>query len=167
MSTCKQRVDKPRDYSFDVPETIRSKPAWIRLEDQLSWYDKSSVKNHRWSNILKIFQTVLALLIPILNLLTDNVKWVTAGAGTLIAFLEAIQQLRQYSTLWVTYRSTAENLKHEKFLFLSAAGPYRGLSEPERLIQLSERVEERVSTENANWFRDTQRVITPQKKESV
>ena len=102
-----------------------------------------------------------------LNLLTGNVKWATAGAGALIALLEAIQQLKQYSTLWVTYRSTAENLKHEKFLFLSAAGPYRGLSEAERLIQLAERVEERVSTENANWFRDTQRTVSGQKKENI
>lgn len=163
---CKKRVDKPRQYSFDIPEAIKSKPAWVRLENQLAWYGDKSVKNHRWSNLLKIIQTALALLIPMLNLLTDNVKWATAGAGAMIALLEAIQQLKQYSTLWVTYRSTAENLKHEKFLFLSAAGPYRGLSEAERLMQLAERVEERVSTENANWFRDTQRA-SGQKKESV
>ena len=163
----KNREDKPRNYSFDIPEAIKSKPAWVRLENQLSWYGGKSVKNHWWSNLLKIIQTALALLIPILNLLTQDVKWATAGAGAMIALLEAIQQLKQYSTLWVTYRSTAENLKHEKFLFLSAAGPYRGLSESERLIQLAERVEERVSTENANWFRDTQRLITAQKKESV
>jgi hypothetical protein len=42
--------------------------------------------------------------------------------------------MNQYSTLWVTYRATAERLKHEKFLFLSAAGPYKGQPEPERLI---------------------------------
>jgi len=49
-------------------------------------------------------------------------------------------------------------VKHEKYLFLSAAGPYRGLPEPERLIHLAERVEEHVSTEHANWFNETQRV---------
>ncbi len=167
MFAHKTKVDKPRNYSFDIPEAIKSKPAWVRLENQLAWYGDKSVKNHRWSNLLKIIQTALALLIPMLNLLTGNVKWATAGAGALIALLEAIQQLKQYSTLWVTYRSTAENLKHEKFLFLSAAGPYRGLSEAERLIQLAERVEERVSTENANWFRDTQRTVSGQKKENI
>ncbi len=167
MFAHKTKGDKPRNYSFDIPEAIKSKPAWVRLENQLAWYGDKSVKNHRWSNLLKIIQTALALLIPMLNLLTGNVKWATAGAGALIVLLEAIQQLKQYSTLWVTYRSTAENLKHEKFLFLSAAGPYRGLSEAERLIQLAERVEERVSTENANWFRDTQRTVSGQKKENI
>jgi len=167
MPTNKNRDDKASNYSFDIPETVRNSAVWVRLEDQLSWYDNNSVKNHRWSNWLKLIQTVLALLIPIANLTPFDVKWATAGAGTVIALLEAIQQLKQYSTLWVTYRSTAENLKHEKFLFLSAAGPYRGLQESERLIQLAERVEERVSTEHTNWFKETQRAISEQKKEPV
>ena len=50
----KNREDKPRNYSFGIPEAIKSKPAWVRLENQLSWYGDKSVKNHRWSNLLKI-----------------------------------------------------------------------------------------------------------------
>jgi hypothetical protein len=69
-----------------------------------------------------------------------------------------MQHLNQYSTLWVMYRATAEFLKHEKFLFLSAAGPYKDLSDDYRLITLSERVEERVSTEHANWFNETRKL---------
>ena len=95
----------------------------------------------------------------------DYAKWGTALAGTAIALMEALQQMNQYSSLWLTYRSTAERLKHEKYLFLSVAGPYRGLSEPERLIQLAERVEEHVSTEHANWFNETRRVASMPKKE--
>jgi hypothetical protein len=74
--------------------------------------------------------------------------------------------MNQYSTLWVTYRATAERLKHEKFLFLSGAGPYKGQPEPERLIALAERVEEHVSTEHANWFNETRRVVSAQKQEA-
>jgi hypothetical protein len=48
----------------------------------------------------------------------------------------------------VQYRSTAEALKHEKYLFLSQAGPYTG---PERLRVLAERVEGLVSQEHAKW----------------
>ena len=62
------------------------------------------------------------------------------------------------------YRATAERLKHEKFLFLSAAGPYRGLIVPDALILLAERVEEHVSTEHANWFNETRRVTGPAKQ---
>ena len=56
-----------------------------------------------------------------------------------------------YNDLWTTYRATAEQLKHEKFLFLARSGPYRTLREEEALRLLAERVEERVSTEHAKW----------------
>ena len=55
-----------------------------------------------------------------------------------------------YNNLWVSYRSTAEQLKHEKYLFLTKSGPYRDLGEEEALRCLAERVKERVSTEHAN-----------------
>ena len=123
------------------------------------WYDNKSRHSQRWYKRLKLAQVVLAVLIPVMSLLpTDLAKWATALSGTAIALLEAVQQMNQYSTLWVTYRATAERLKHEKYLFLSAAGPYRCLPEPERLIQLAERVEEHVSTEHANWFNETRRI---------
>lgn len=83
------------------------------------------------------------------------------------ARLEGVQHMNQYSSLWVTSRATAERLKDEKFLFLSGAGPYKGQTEPERLIALAERVEEHVSTEHANWFNETRRAAAVQKKEGA
>jgi hypothetical protein len=55
---------------------------------------------------------------------------------------------------WIDYRSTAEQLKHEKYLFLAGSGPYRDLELDEALKRLAERVEERVSTEHAKWVQD-------------
>jgi hypothetical protein len=149
-----------------VPEYAADQPAWWRLQDQLHWYDTKSQHSQRWYKRLKLGQVTLAILIPVMSLLRPEYsKWATALAGTLIALLEAIQQLNQYSTLWVTYRSTAEHLKHEQFLFLSAGGPYRGLPEPERLVRLAERVEEHVSNEHANWFSETGRATSTEKKD--
>jgi hypothetical protein len=113
-------------------------------------------------------QIGLALLIPVMSFLPGGIaKWATAIAGATIALLEAIQQINQYSMLWIAYRSTAERLKHEMYLFLSSAGPYRGFSEEDRLVQLAERVEEHVSTEHANWFNETRRVVASPKKENA
>ena len=67
----------------------------------------------------------------------------------MIVILEGLQQLQQYQQNWTTYRSTCERLKHEKFLFLSHAGPYAGVSNLESL--LAERVEGLVSQEHAAW----------------
>lgn len=108
---------------------------------------------------------MLAVGIPVVSNFSDPAwKWAVAGAGGAIAVAEAIQHMNQYSTLWVMYRSTAERLQHEKFLFLSVAGQYRGLKEHERLVLLAERVEEHVSTEHANWFNEMRRVCEKQKQ---
>ena len=141
-----------------MTDSIEKHPAWARLEDQLRWYDSKSVYCQRWYKGLKLFQISLAVCIPLASLLEPQLLRVTTSiAGVVIAVLEGVQHMNQYSTLWVSYRSTAEHLKHEKFLFLSAAGPYKGLSEPERLVTLAERVEEHVSTEHANWFNETRK----------
>lgn len=151
-----------------VPAFASTHPAWFRLENQANWYDDKSQHSQRWYKRLKIAQVSLAVLIPATSLLPEDcAKWMASIAGILIAVLEAVQQMNQYSTLWVTYRATAERLKHEKYLFLSAAGPYKNLSEPDRLIALAERVEEHVSTEHANWFNETRRAATPAKPEGV
>jgi Protein of unknown function (DUF4231) len=48
----------------------------------------------------------------------------------------------------VLYRSTAEALKHEKYLFLTDAGPY---ASADRLRVLAERIECLISQEHAKW----------------
>src|SRR5262245_22347464 len=132
-----------------VPGEIARHPAWMRLEDQIGWYSGTSTRYQRWYKGLKFVQVSLAILIPLFSQLPpEGARWATAVSGAMIALLEAVQHMNQYSTLWVLYRSTAEFLKHEKYLFLSAAGPYKLLNGDERLILLAERVEERVSVEH-------------------
>ena len=145
--------------SWQIPEWARDHAAWLRLEDQIHWYDAKSSRAQCWYKCLKFTQIFLAVLIPIAtHFPPEHAKWTTAIAGSLIVLLESMQHMNQYSTLWVMYRATTEFLKHEKFLFLSAAGPYKDLPNEFRLIMLAERVEERVSAEHANWFNETRKV---------
>jgi hypothetical protein len=156
----------PSNPTISVPASISAHPAWARLEHQLTWYDSKSQSCQRWFKRLKVCQIALAVSIPLLAQLPRQVliagvvdvnPWATSIAGAAIAILEGVQAINQYSFLWVTYRATAERLKHEKHLFLASAGPFRGLPEEERLILLAERVEEHVSTEHANWFDESKR----------
>ncbi|MFI4910855.1 MAG: DUF4231 domain-containing protein [Sedimentisphaeraceae bacterium JB056] len=163
----KSDPEKQELIGLEIPESLTKRPAWARLENQLEWYDNKSCHCQRWYKRFKVAQIILAVSVPILTHLPSSwATWLTSIAGGLIAVIEAIQHLNQYSTLWVTYRSTAERLKHEKFLFLSEAGPYMDLNDSDRLILLAERVEEHVSTEHANWFNETQKVIHKDRKES-
>ncbi len=121
-----------------IPDEIKNHPAWLRLEDQLNWYGDKSAWNQRWYKGLRITQVVLATSIPLVSIANVAwIKWVTSFFGGLIAILEVIQHLNQFGTFWVQYRSTAEHLKHEKFLFLSESGPYRDLQTEDALRLLA------------------------------
>ena len=123
-------------------------PAWARLEQQIGWYEAKSDHNQHWFKGLKIVQIVTAAAIPVAAAASTPAAVLGAG-GAVIVVLEGLQQLQQYQQNWTTYRSTSERLKHEKFRFLSRAGPYAAAADPESL--LAERVEALTSEENAAW----------------
>lgn len=132
-----------------------------RLEDQISWYDKNSLRGHFLFKTLKAVVIVCAALIPLLSGLRVT-PWLTGSVGALIAVLEGLQQLNQYQQNWIRYRSTCESLKHEKYLYLAKAGPYAGVSDAHAL--LAERVESLVSQEEAKWVSAQEKAEGPAKK---
>src|SRR5918995_211060 len=135
-----------------VRDEIRQHPAWTRLNDQLEWYDHKSGVNQKRYKQIQAAQIILATSIPVFSLINGaSGRWITAILGASVAILAGFQQLGNYNDLWTSYRATAEQLRHEKFLFLAQSGPYRTLQEEEALRLLAERVEQRVSTEHAKW----------------
>jgi hypothetical protein len=133
-----------------LPEEVHARasgPAWERLEDQLAWYDRKSLACQRSFKRTKAAQLVLGSAVPVLAL-TDSTQILTAIVAAVVVVLEGLQQLNQWQANWVLYRSTAEALKHERYLYLAHAGPYR--SGDARTV-LAERVEGLVSQEHAKW----------------
>ena len=124
-------------------------PAWQRLVDQIDWFDSKSAYNQRQFKALKVGQIVIAALVPVLAGTADVPRWVLGALGAAVVILEGVQQLFQYQQNWVSYRSTCEALKHQKYLYLAGAGPYATAKRPEAL--LAERVEGLVSQEHAKW----------------
>jgi hypothetical protein len=118
------------------------------LQDQIEWYDRKSGSSQKAFKYLKICTISAAAVIPVLAKI-DGMSSVTAGLGVLIVILEGLQQLNQYHSTWISYRSTCETLKHEKFLYLGKAGAYATVSDPHSL--LAERIESLVSQEHAKW----------------
>jgi hypothetical protein len=137
-------------------------PTAFRLKNQSDWYDKKSSAAQRAFKRIKVTEIVAAALIPLLGSLTllfpfikENITWISGGLGVLITILEGILHLNRYQENWNNYRSTAEALKHEKFLYLAQAGPYAKTptSDPDALLALlAERVESLVSQEHAKWI---------------
>jgi hypothetical protein len=123
-------------------------PTQERLEDQIAWYEKRSGYSHRMFKALKTITIASAVSIP-LCAAAGAPGIITGILGALIALLEAIQQMNQYHHNWITYRSTCEALKHEKYLFIANAAHYAASDNPKAL--LAERVESLVSQEHAKW----------------
>jgi len=126
-----------------------------RLEDQIDWYNRRSLKRQRLFKTLKLATILAAAGVPLCAGLQVS-AWVTGGLGGLIAVLEGIQQLNQYQHNWITYRSTCEALKHEKYLCLAGAGPYAGATNAKAL--LAERIESLISQEHAKWVSSVEQV---------
>lgn len=144
----------PEDSATSSPAVSlpdpKSDPIFGRLEDQIDWYDRKSRSAQRIFKRIKVVEILAAAMIPFLAALSfryDNL--ITAGLGVLITVLEGVLHLNQYQQNWSNYRSTCEALKHEKFVYLAGAGPYR--SAPDAHALLAERIESTVSQEHAQW----------------
>jgi len=125
-------------------------PIMTRLEEQLNWYDTRSQSNQLYYKRIKIAEIIAAALIPFLSAVNfKHVVLVTAGLGVLITVLEGWLHLYQYQQNWTTYRSTCEQLKHEKYLYLGNAPPYATANDKRAI--LAERIESLVSQEHAKW----------------
>jgi len=127
-----------------------------RLEEQIRWYDRKSRSSQHCYKGLKVVVLIVAALIPLLSGLQMSafgmpVSPLVLGAmGAAIAVIEGIQQVFQFHGNWISYRSTCEALKHEKYLYLGKAGPYAAAGDAARAL-LAELVESLVSQETAKW----------------
>lgn len=153
-----ERDEVPTAAMLPAVDGAPQPSAWQRLEDQLAWYEHSSARCKLWFHRLKVLQIVVAAMIPVSAALGASAG-VAGSLGAVVVVVEGLQQLFQYQQNWVGYRATAEALKHEKFLYLSHAGPYRAHAVREAL--LAERVEARVSTEHAAWVNEQQESARP------
>jgi hypothetical protein len=123
-----------------------------RVLDQINWYDKKSSYYKRWFMRLKVFEIFLALMIPFLTayITTESLSLkVTVGLiGVLVAAVSSIITLFKFQENWIQYRTVAESLKHEKFLYTTKAGPYK---EDSSFPIFVERFESYISKENSQW----------------
>lgn len=129
-------------------------PTLMRLEDQILWYSRRASASLRWFRILKIIELMAAAMIPFLATvpasdLLSRPALVAGGLGVLIIVLESLQGLFQFQNNWMNYRSTCEELKREKHLWMARAGCYAGAEHPDQI--LAERIESVIYAEHGRW----------------
>ena len=138
-----------------VPPPAAEDPTWERLEDGIGWYDRRSSENQRLYKWLKLLELAVAAVVPVVAGVGSPV-WVTGGLAAVVVVLEGAQHLFQFHEHWITYRTTAEALKHERFLYLAKAGAYGG---EDRHGQLAMRIETLISQEHTKWIAGQQGAV--------
>ena len=134
-----------------------------RLSDQIGWYDRKSIANQRWFKRLRFAEIVAAATIPFLSGFAGDsfpIKIAIGALGVLVAVVASLLGLLQLQEHWIEYRTTAESLRTEKFLFLTQTEPY---DKDDAFHLLVQRVEARLSKENTDW---AQSMTKPPKAEN-
>jgi len=121
-----------------------------RVDGQLRWYGDKSASAKRWHHGLQLATVVLAASVPVLALASDDVRVRIAVAviGALTTVAAGLGSLYGFREQWVEYRSAAEALKHEKYLFLTGAVPYAAAGSFSLFVN---RVESILREERVTW----------------
>jgi hypothetical protein len=136
-------------------------PTLERLDSEIAWYDRKSRECQHRYKALKAILIGSAAAIPVVAAF-DVPVYVAGILGAVVVVVEGILQAFQYHQNWITYRSTAEALKHEKYLYLGRADVYGGSKNPLRL--LAERIEGLISQEHARWISSRRHYDDEEKK---
>ena len=128
-----------------------------RLKDQINWYDNKSQFNQKWFKRLRILEIVSAALIPFLagiGATTPYYQLIIGILGVVIAVSAGASSIYKFHENWIEYRTTAETLKHELYLFDTKCPPYDG---DDAFCKLTQRIESLISKENTRWSRHTEK----------
>ena len=138
----------------------------LRVKDQIDWYDRKSGWHKKWFMRLKIAETVLALTIPFMTayITTETVglKIIVGFIAIVVAAITNFVTLCKFQENWIEYRTVAESLKHENFLYITKSGPYKN---GDAFSEFVERIESYISKENTKWASYIQPKQTENKKD--
>lgn len=126
-----------------------------RVDGQIAWYSKKSSRYKMYYYSLQSLALVAAASIPVivLSMTGDASRLLVAVIGAITAITTGVLSLFGYHDLWVNYRITAENLKREKYLYLTRTHPYE---KPIADSMFVAGVEALLAQEKTVWFSDRQ-----------
>lgn len=128
-----------------------------RLDDQIDWYSNKAALCQRRYRRLQLIEMIAAALIPFLSGMSAQIEfapWLIGALGVIVALATAVSALLKDHENWIQYRTTAEKLKQEKFLFATGCQPYDTTGRFPLLVQ---RTEATIASEATTWAQTSQR----------
>jgi Protein of unknown function (DUF4231) len=137
----------PSNDLADFPE-LGASVAEQLLVRRFRWYSRQATLTRLGHLGLGVAQLAAALVIAV-SVAFSAPRWLAPAFGAGIAFLEGARALFRVQDSYLAYRSAAEELRNEAWLFAQRAGGYADAATPEAL--LAERVVDISSRENTVW----------------
>ena len=112
-----------------------------RVEDQLRYYESAANKAKRQHIWMQSSVIVLSVSVPVVANISgwDATRALVTILAVVLAMLNGVLTFRKFGDLWLSYRTTEELLKKEKFLFETRTGPYTSGDNPfDRFVQTIE-----------------------------
>lgn len=118
-----------------------------RLDDQIDWYSRKSTSYKNRFHFCCVAEITAAAILTIIACVPDF-KIVLSMLSAFIVILAGITALFKFQELWISYRTTSESLKHEKYLYETKTDPYQNEG---RFNLLVKNIERMISSENSSW----------------
>ena len=96
---------------------------WHELQAQFRWYDRAATRSRLAYQALKLAALAAGAVVTVLAALSAPAA-LTASLAGVIVVLEGAQQLFQFHPNWISYRGTAETLRHLAFVYVADVSPF-------------------------------------------
>ena len=125
-----------------------------RYYDQLNWYEKTAAKNKKkykyFQWLLIIMSTATTIFAALQKCDNPYLHFMVLGSAALVTILSSALKTFQYQELWVSYRTTIEQLKPEIYYYQFNAGEY-GREGVDKETLFVARIESILSKEHDAW----------------
>lgn len=95
-----------------------------------------------------LFAVAIPFLISHITGDSGLLKLIAGAMGVVVALVAGLVTLYRFQENWIEYQTTAETLKHEKYLYLTQSAPYEGNNAFHLLVAT---IESAISRENTGW----------------
>ena len=131
-----------------------------RVDDQLSYFDSSSIKNQKAYRRLKLVAiacnilttTTIALAFTVPEAYKVAMGILALVLSTVVLGTYQLEEFQNYGAKWEKFRLVAEQLKSEKYMFLNRAGVYSSADEEANRREFVERVEGTIRGTDITYF---------------
>ena len=131
-----------------------------RVEDQISYFDSSAIKNQRAYRRLKLTSIACNILTTMAIALAFTVPdaykvWMGILAlvlSTVVLGTYQLEEFQNYGAKWEKFRLVAEQLKSEKYMFLNKAAAYSSADENTNRREFVQRVEGTIRGTDIAYF---------------